>query len=206
MKGIMGLFILFSLLFIYERKAINILIAYIGVTISLAIIIANDIEIRLIEGEYISYILILVQVSALTILFGFIIMLFPTLNPLGVEGRASPLPSPLSPGVGVEGVQGVEGGQGGKGIKLRYFLTTLAMLGIVITLLYTPLPLSPVSGIASHLGTPGTLGIEAPDTDIHLLRKIGEALYTCDITILKLILVTTILLVAIIGLFFLISL
>lgn len=77
MNQIYYIFILFCLLFIIESKAINILISFVGIMITLAIQLANNQYLLDINGEYISYILILVQVSALTILFGFIIMLYP---------------------------------------------------------------------------------------------------------------------------------
>jgi len=76
MREIEVILIIFVLLYIIENKPINILMNFIGITISIAIILALNEYIRIIEGEYISYMLILVQVSALTILFGFIIMLY----------------------------------------------------------------------------------------------------------------------------------
>lgn len=69
--GILILLITFSILFIIERKSINTLANYIGITILIAILVAIN------NCEYISYLLILVQISGLAILFGFIIMLFP---------------------------------------------------------------------------------------------------------------------------------
>lgn len=72
--GILILLITFSILFIIERKSINTLANYIGITILIAILIAIN------NCEYISYLLILVQISGLAILFGFIIMLFPKNN------------------------------------------------------------------------------------------------------------------------------
>ena len=82
MNQLYYILLLFSILFLLENKAINILICFVGLLITLALIIPTIKEngIINIEAEYYSYILILVQVSALTILFGFIIMLFPTLS------------------------------------------------------------------------------------------------------------------------------
>lgn len=69
--GILILLFTFCILFIIERKSINTLANYIGITILIAILLAIN------NCEYISYLLILVQISGLAILFGFIIMLFP---------------------------------------------------------------------------------------------------------------------------------
>lgn len=69
--GILILLITFGILFIIETKSINTLANYIGITILIAILIGIH------NCEYISYLLILVQISGLAILFGFIIMLFP---------------------------------------------------------------------------------------------------------------------------------
>lgn len=99
MNEIIILFLIFSTLFIIEKKSINLLAYYIGMVIIIAIVISNYEEInnnilntihiptpQMCEQKniynigYISYILILVQISALTILFGFIIMLFPNNN------------------------------------------------------------------------------------------------------------------------------
>ena len=159
------LYVLFGLLFLYERKAINMLVAYIGMTITMAIIVGNSPYIRQVEGEYLSYILILVQVSALTILFGFIIMLFPRSSTTNIPPQARVL-----------------------------IITGLALLLIELVLVLYP------------IGEPSRIeGVERVHTDIPLLRTIGELLYTDNTTIVKLMVVTLILLVAIVGLFFLIT-
>lgn len=80
MDQIIYIFLLLNILFLIERKAINKLICYVGIVLTIALIISNLKDIKYINAEYISYILILVQLSALTILFGFIIMLYPILN------------------------------------------------------------------------------------------------------------------------------
>lgn len=84
MEGLIILLIILSLLFIIEYKSINTLANFIGIIIIIAIILA------LYNCDYLSFILILVQISALTILFGFIIMLFPKNNTI-------PHPSPQQP-------------------------------------------------------------------------------------------------------------
>lgn len=78
MNQIIYIFILFNLLFLIERKAINKLLTFVGIIITTALLLAE--EMKIIDGTYFSYILILIEVSALTILFGFIIMLFPNIS------------------------------------------------------------------------------------------------------------------------------
>jgi hypothetical protein len=70
MKELIGIYIIFGILYIFEKKNINKLGNYIGLVIIIAILLS------FIKVNYFTYILILVQISALTILFGFIIMLF----------------------------------------------------------------------------------------------------------------------------------
>ena len=67
------LFIFLSLAFLLERKPLNLILNFVGILISLAFIISNEYP----EAQYFSFILIIVYTSALSILFGFIIMLNP---------------------------------------------------------------------------------------------------------------------------------
>lgn len=71
MEGIKLLIILFGLLFIIEKKPMNILFNFIGLILSVAIILGQN------NTEYLSYLLIIIYCSALTIIFGFVIMLTP---------------------------------------------------------------------------------------------------------------------------------
>lgn len=85
MNEIFILFIILGTLFIIENKSINLLAYYVGMVIIIAILITifpnlNNFEQTNIGISYISYMLVLVQISALTILFGFIIMLYPKNN------------------------------------------------------------------------------------------------------------------------------
>lgn len=85
MNEIFILFIILGTLFIIENKSINLLAYYVGMVIIIAILITifpnlNNIEQSCNGISYISYMLVLVQISALTILFGFIIMLYPKNN------------------------------------------------------------------------------------------------------------------------------
>lgn len=74
MGAIKFLIILFGLLFIIERKPMNIIFNFIGLIVSVAIILGLN------NTEYLSYLLIIIYCSALTIIFGFVIMLTPMEN------------------------------------------------------------------------------------------------------------------------------
>jgi len=78
MNEIYILFLILGTLFIIENKSINLLAYYVGMVILIAILIS--IYPHYLGISYISYMLVLVQISALTILFGFIIMLYPKNN------------------------------------------------------------------------------------------------------------------------------
>ena len=72
MEGIKLLIVIFGLLFILERKPMNILFNFIALVITVAILLAKSIGM-----DYLSYLLIIIYCSALTIIFGFVIMLTP---------------------------------------------------------------------------------------------------------------------------------
>lgn len=71
MEGIKLLIIIFGLLFLAERKPMNILFNFIALVVLVAILLAQS------GVEYFSYLLIIIYCSALTIIFGFVIMLTP---------------------------------------------------------------------------------------------------------------------------------
>jgi NADH:ubiquinone oxidoreductase subunit 6 (subunit J) len=77
MEAIKLLIILFGLLFIIERKPMNIIFNFIGLIVSVAIVLGQN------NTEYLSYLLIIIYCSALTIIFGFVIML----NPKGINSN-----------------------------------------------------------------------------------------------------------------------
>lgn len=81
MEAIKLLIILFGLLFIIERKPMNIIFNFIGLIVSVAIILAQN------NSDYLSYLLIIIYCSALTIIFGFVIMLTPVDNTLIKEKK-----------------------------------------------------------------------------------------------------------------------
>lgn len=72
-KILLYLLIGLSIAFILERKPINIIFNFVGILITLAFLINMYIP----EAQYFSFILIIIYTSALSILFGFIIMLNP---------------------------------------------------------------------------------------------------------------------------------
>lgn len=146
---------------------------YIGITIILAIILSLYGPMNLIEGEYISYILILVQISALTILFGFIIMLYPR--------------------------------QIIKKDKMNKFLILFSF--IIISLFFNSFFSKfffEDFSFPNHFLQGSLESHNFSYYDIKLLRNIGELLYTDNNTIVKFLVLTIILLLAIVGLFFII--
>ena len=157
------LYIIFSILFIIEYKPINILMLYIGLTLILAIILSSYPPLLQIEGQYLSYILILVQISALTILFGFIIMIYPRQT----DSYAYSLI------IGIVGMISI-------GLILIYYYNITCY----------------------NITLENSVDLSIDSKDITLLRKLGEILYTDNNNIIKLLILTLILLLAIIGLFF----
>ena len=198
MDQIFFIFLLFNILFLIERKAINILICFVGIVLTLAIQISTIFYIdkninilSLIDGQYFSYILILVQVSALTILFGFIIMLYPTLSK-DVNFKSSITLGTLK----------------FKSKKLIFiFLILLEILIYIFFYQYFDLIKSFFYSFYNEfyywLPSNYTLS-QLNDFDTSFLRKLGNNLYNDENNIIKLIFLTIILLFAIIALFFLI--
>lgn len=208
MNQIIYILLLFCLLFLIETKAINILLSFVAIMLSLAFILPTiTSNVGTIESEYYSYILILVQVSALTILFGFIIMLFPNLShstPKTLPKRTiDPEPTKsMKPSFKLKSItifisllllsflffrysKGFFGlGYDFKLSFLHHSFQTLNYQGNLIT----------VKEIINNINSSDTL----------FLRKIGVLLYSVDHNIIKLLVLTIILLLAIISLFFLI--
>lgn len=69
--GIKILILIFGLLFLLERKPMNILFNFIGLIISVALLLG------LYNADYLAYLIIIIYCSALSIIFGFVIMLSP---------------------------------------------------------------------------------------------------------------------------------
>lgn len=211
MNQLIYILILFSLLYLIETKAINILFSFVGIIISVSFILPTITpNIVIIESEYYSYILILVQVSALSILFGFIIMLFPNLShsiPISNNSNISKPPKNKK-----------------KSLYYKIIIISLLIISDIIffyfLVKYQPVTLSewkstilsffssfsaitwvqvgsnyiPIQEILNNINISDTL----------FLRKIGLMLYSVEHNIIKLIVLTIILLLAIISLFFLI--
>ena len=213
MNQIYYFFLLFSLLFLLETKAINILISFITLLISVALLLPslhlniNGLEgnLQSIEGEFFSYILILVQVSALTILFGFIIMLFPSLS------HSSPI---------TNSIQFSDKSFNLKSITLTfiilffffflllYLLSSDTIFSFFSDILFSPFSNNSYNPLTFSYNKESGISLEEYNfsvlhNDSFFLRKIGYSLYSFDNSIFKLILITIILLLAIISLSFL---
>lgn len=213
MTSIYYIFILFCILFLIEVKAVNILINYVAILVAVAFIIPyiNIYPITLggigvgglgtIGGEYIAYIIILVQVSALTILFGFIIMLYPSLS----------LSVPIDSNRTTQNIYSV------KERNYKYVLIVITSI-IIYTSYYNSyiyielLELLSPKGLNMNIAV-ANLGLDnnIKDTPLYyylensFLRKLGTYIYYNNIFSIKLILITLILLLAIVILFFFLS-
>lgn len=151
MEGIKILIILFGVLFIIERKPMNIIFNFIGLIVTVAIIIGKN------NSEYISYLLIIIYCSALTIIFGFVIMLTPD-----------------------------------KDFTKTSEIKMLIFIPIVIFLTYF-----------IFKENTSTFIIEMAEiNDMTLINKIGNLLYGEEINIIKLMIATLILLLALVALFY----
>lgn len=151
MEAIKLLIILFGLLFIIERKPMNIIFNFIGLIVSVAIILGQN------NTDYLSYLLIIIYCSALTIIFGFVIMLTPMENTKTIEKKIYL----LIPFI----------------IFITYFLFKDNSLNTI--------PLDFVF-----------------DSNLSLINKIGNLLYTEEINIFKFMIATLILLLALVALFY----
>ncbi|PJF20192.1 NADH dehydrogenase subunit 6 (mitochondrion) [Paramicrosporidium saccamoebae] len=196
MDQIFFLFLLFSFLFLIETKAINILICFVGIMITVALQLSLNFNLSSIDGQYFSYILILVQVSALTILFGFIIMLYPSLS------ISTPTTSIVVSNNKFENLDIQKGNK--LIITLLFFFFLFNSVGIYFygldfySFFFTTIKqLIPQKEIAINFN------IEE-EQDTLFIRKLGYYLYSDSNNILKLIFLTIILLFAIIALFFLV--
>ncbi len=193
MEEIGIIYIIISILYIIERKPINILINYIGITIIIAISILNTPIMLSIGGEYISYIIIMVQVSAITIIFGFIIMLYPN-TPASLARYNN----------------GLLYNNNNNNNNYGWKVWGMVIIIILILLSLTPTFHSIWVGVQGPLGGSlrSTIGIMDWDTinNGKVLTKIGELLYISweedgYTNLSKLLIITLILLLAIIALF-----
>lgn len=158
MEGIKLLIIIFGLLFIIERKPMNIIFNFIGLIVTVAIIIAKY------KAEYISYLLIIIYCSALTIIFGFVIMLTPS-SIKEEENKKSEM-------------------------KILYLIPFIIFL--TIFLFYDN----------SFLYFFDFNFLEGGEWGKTLINKIGSLLYTEEINIIKFMIATLILLLALVALFY----
>jgi len=162
--------IIFSILFIIEKKEINKILNYVGIILTTAIIITQIKGIGRIDGEYITYTLILVQISAITIIYGFVLMLFPKRT------------------------------ENEKRYEIYKKIITIIIIISIYILIYNI-----IGGELNIEEIERTEIEEINHTKIRTLRTIGEEIYTDPNNIMKLIIMGMILLLGIIGLFYIIS-
>jgi len=146
------LIVLFGLLFIIERKPMNILFNFIGLIVTVAIILGKY------KVEYISYLIIIIYCSALTIIFGFVIMLTPQKDFKNVS-------------------------------DIKIFLLIPFIIFFTFFLLNQNSDFYP-------------LNMELMPNNEILINKIGNLLYTEEINIIKFMVATLILLLALVALFY----
>jgi len=162
MEGIKLLIIIFGLLFIIERKPMNIIFNFIGLIVTVAIIIGKY------KAEYLSYLLIIIYCSALTIIFGFVIMLTPSSKKEEEENKKSEM-------------------------KIVYLIPFIIFLTFFLFYDNDYFNLLEMEKIEI---------IERKDWGMTLIQKIGNILYTEEINIIKFMIATLILLLALVALFY----
>lgn len=160
MEAIKLLIIVFGILFILERKPMNILFNFIGLIIATAILLAKY------DTDYLSYLLIIIYCSALTIIFAFVIMLTPTNN----FERISTSPKVMGCGIFV-------------------------FLPLIIFITYYTLNTTDL--LNYNLST-----VLEGDWDLTIINKIGNMLYMEEINIIRFMIATLILLLALVALFY----
>lgn len=157
MEAIKLLIILFGLLFIIERKPMNIIFNFIGLIVTVAVLLGQY------KIDYISYLLIIIYCSALTIIFGFVIMLTPE--------KEFSKPSD---------------------IKLLFFIPFIIFISFFLFKFNN-----------SSFSSSFIIDIvERKEWDMTLINKIGDLLYTEEINIIKFMIATLILLLALVALFY----
>lgn len=182
MNEVYILFIIFSLLYLLETKAINKLANYIGLVLIFAILLAFTSS----QLEYLSYILILVQISALTILFGFVIMLFGN-KPEITLTKIGELPN--------------------------YYYFSNAVWGILISIIMGSILKINNLNITSFvkqlsepvLGLKNTLELDSNLNENNFLLTLALALYQDPNNIIKFLLLTLLLFFSILALFFIVK-
>lgn len=178
MEGIKLLIVIFGLLFIVERKPMNILFNFIGLVVTVAILLGQSAPFG--AGiDYLSYLLIIIYCSALTIIFGFVIMLTP-MSPTPTSAQAPT----------------AEGGRLGWGRSyLIPFLCALAVTATALIFNYNhPFEITGISNMVEYGG--------GPTEGWSVINKIGNLLYTEEINIIKFMIATLILFFALVALFF----
>lgn len=182
MEGIKLLIVIFGLLFIVERKPMNIIFNFIGLVVTVAILLGQSAPFGA-GMDYLSYLLIIIYCSALTIIFGFVIMLTPTSytsTPTNLKDRAS---APLW--------------------RLPFlFLSALAVTFYIFNYNH-PFEIGGISIPSGCLEMVEKKDSGSPQGGAWaVINKIGNLLYTEEINIIKFMIATLILLLALVALFF----
>lgn len=157
MEGLKLLIIIFGILFIIERKPMNIIFNFIGLIIAVAILIGKY------KAEYLSYLLIIIYCSALTIIFGFVIML--TSSTIKEEEEKSEK-------------------------KIIYLIPFIIFLTLFLF------------NDNFNFFEYKYFNLVEGEWDMTLINKIGNILYTEEINIIKFMIATLILLLALVALFY----
>lgn len=163
MEAIKLLILIFAALFIVERKPMNIIFNFIGLVVTVAILLGQS------GMDYLSYLLIIIYCSALTIIFGFVIMLTPTSYSSTPTKRTS-----------------------------ATLLTVLAVTLAIVLFNYS----APFEITSSTIFDGGCLDMVEKKDSWNVINKIGNLLYTEEINIIKFMIATLILLLALVALFF----
>jgi len=162
MEGIKILIIIFGLLFLFENKPTNILFNFIGLILTVSVLLG------IYKTDYFSYLLIIIYCSALTIIFGFVIMLQPTSSFKTIDSSNV------------------------AGFKWKNYL-------IIIPFILFLINESASKGLNENINNfSGYIKIY----NDKIINNIGELLYTNNEDILKFIICTMILLLALIALFY----
>ena len=201
--------VILGILYLIERKSINTLMNFVGIVIILAILLGLQIPSGFEGLEFISYILILVQISALTILFGFIIMLFAQNTTNIIQNLNNPIQTSKKN-------YSIFSENRNKKIILILILSILGISSIIIIYLSNTECfiqnqiyniIKNIEFVYNNATQSGVLERNSINLEIHkntTVEKIGMKLFSEESNIIKFIIITLILLLAIIALFYMI--
>ena len=184
MEEVTILLIILSIAFLFENKPINLIFNFVGILITLSLLIYYYYS----SAIYFSFILIIVYTSALSILFGFIIMLNP--NNYNLEEKKT-------------GVNFI------KGIIITLLLSSIIVIisktgNYVLNYHFNDFINFIINTIKKNNNNIETLYLNKYK-EVEILYKIGDTLYTFPSVLLKFFISVLILLISILSLFYLLS-